>query len=73
MCVCVCVCVCVCESATLTRNSAAQLENVLYHPQQQVFKLCDFGSATTQSLCVGGDVTVQAVEDEISKFTTLPV
>ena len=36
-----------------------------------MFKLCDFGSATTLSLTPGTDAPIGTVEEEIDKFTTL--
>ena len=35
------------------------------------FKLCDFGSATTQSWIPGKDAPIALLEEEIEKFTTL--
>jgi serine/threonine protein kinase len=50
-----------------------KIENVLIS-SQNVYKLCDFGSATTQIIPPGHPNSIQeirALEEDISKYTTL--
>ena len=48
-----------------------QPENVLLAQNKGTFKLCDFGSATTQAWVPGKETPIALLEEEIEKFTTL--